>query len=136
MMAPEIYQQARADAPIHVQLWQFRGNERGRGEGSVLATAWVVRIFRDRDRALYLGKRVTFRVPVIHRSGPNGPELSGTIYHDWDRMGRAHWLEAFMESVDGDLELVRSQVAAIRRPTLRPVCGPDETGYLCTGNVP
>ncbi len=135
-MAPQVYEQARANAPIHVQLWQFRGTDQARDEGSVLATTRVVRIFRDRDHALYLGKRIKFRVPVIHRSGPGGPELGGTIYHDWDRMGRAHWLEAFMQSVDGEIELVRSQIAAIRHPTRYPVCGPDQKGFLCTGNLP
>jgi hypothetical protein len=136
MMAPQVYEEARANAPIHVQLWQFRGQARTPDEGSVLAVGWVVRVFRDDDRALFLGKRIRFRVPVIHPSGPNGPELSGTIHHDWDRLGRAHWLEAFMETEDGKLELVRSQIAAIRHPTLRPVCGPDQQGFLCVGNVP
>ncbi len=136
MMSPQVYEEARADAPIHLQLWQFHGAGRRPDGGSVLAAAWVVRIFRDRDRVLHLGQRITFRVPVIHAYGPGGPELSGRIYHDWDRLGRARWLEAFMESADGQFELVLSQIAAIRRPTMRPVCGPDEKGFLCAGNVP
>jgi hypothetical protein len=136
MMAPQVYEEARANAPIHVQLWQFRGPNRSYDAGSVLAIGRVMRVFRDRDHAVYLGKRIAFHVPVIRPSGPGGPVLGGEIYHDWDRLGRAHWLEAFMQSYDGKIELVRSQIVAIRHPTRRPVCGPDEKGFLCAGNVP
>jgi hypothetical protein len=135
MMAPHVYEEARATAPIHVQLWQARARSKPDG-GSVLLVARVVRVFRDRDHAVHLGKRVAFHVPIIHRSGPDGPSLGGTIYHDWDRLALAHWLEAFMESADGKVELVLSQIAAIRHPTRRPVCGPDQKGFLCEGNLP
>jgi hypothetical protein len=134
MMPPYVYEEARATAPMHVQLWQFNGMDRWRGDASVLASGWVVRIFRDADRALHLGKRVTFRVPVIsmHQSGDRTP--SGDISHDWSRMGRAHWLEAFLQCSDGEFELVLSQIVAIRHPTMRPVCGPDDKGFLASGN--
>jgi hypothetical protein len=135
MMAPHVYEQARANAPIHVQLWQFGGANRQRRGASVRADVRVVRIFRDRDHALRLGQRISFSVPVRSSSGSEGRVLSGTIYHDWDEMGRVHWLEAFMESSDGQIELVRSQIVAIRHPTLHPVCGPDEKGFLCAGNL-
>jgi hypothetical protein len=135
MMAPHVYEEARANAPIHVQLWRPRGGETLPRGASVRTTAWVIRIFRDRDHAVGLGRRISFDVPVMHPIGSNGPELSGTIYHDWNRLGRAHWLEAFMERSEGGLELVHSQIAAIRHPTLRPVCGPDARGFLCEGNL-
>ncbi len=135
MMAPHVYEEARATAPIHVQLWQWRGAPAPPAGRSVLMVARVVRIFRDRSRALRIGQRVAFRVPIIQPSGPGGPELSGTIRHNWDRLGRAHWLEAFMQSENGEIELVHSQIVAIRRPTLRPVCGADTKGFLCAGNA-
>ena len=134
-MAPFVYEQARARAPIHVQLWQAAGLKHPPRGASVRATARVVRIFRDRDRALHLGKRISFRVSVTQPRASGGPDLSGEIYHDWDRLGRAHWLEAFMESSEDGFELVRSQIVAIRHPTRRPVCGPEEKGFLCAGNV-
>jgi hypothetical protein len=95
----------------------------------------VVRVFRDRKRQVHWGQRVRFNVPVINRERTTAPELSGTIYHDWDRMGRARWLEVFLEYWEGEIHLVRSQVTAIRHPTARPVCGPDVEGFICTGNV-
>jgi hypothetical protein len=136
MMAPHVYEQARANAPIHVQLWQRSGlSARPRGS-SVQVIARVVRIFRDRDHAVHVGQQIRFHVPIIAPVGPGGPTLGGTIHHDWDRLSRQPWLEAFMESSGGQLELVFSQIAAIRHPTWHPVCGPDEKGFLCAGNVP
>ncbi|MFN8574075.1 MAG: hypothetical protein U0132_18605 [Gemmatimonadaceae bacterium] len=136
MMAPQVYEDARANAPIHIQIWKWRGTDRTPRGGSALLIARVVRIFRDRDHALRLGRRVSVRVPIIHDTGSSGPMLSGTINHDWDRLSQANWFEAFMES-DGDhFELTLSQIAAIRGPTLRPICGPDQKGFLCEGNFP
>jgi hypothetical protein len=60
--------------------------------------------------------------------------LSGELFHDAELMRRARWLEAFLALWKGEIELVRSQVIAIRHPTLRPVCGPDAKGYLPSGD--
>jgi hypothetical protein len=49
-------------------------------------------------------------------------------------MGRARWLEVFLESWNGEIHLMRSQVIAIRHLTVRPVCGPDAKGFICPGN--
>ena len=54
--------------------------------------------------------------------------------HDWGSMGRARWLEVFLESWNGEIHLMRSQVIAIRHLTVRPVCGPDAKGFICPGN--
>lgn len=135
MMAPHVYEDARANAPIHVQLWQVGGAHARREGASVRTHARVVRIFRDREHVLHWGQRISFQVPVMSANRSDGPELSGTIYHDWSEMGRVHWLEAFMESFSGDIELVRSQVVAIRHPTLHPVVGRDAKGFLPPGNL-
>lgn len=133
MMAPEVYEEARRTASMHVQLWRAGPTRRERHAGSVRVDGRIVRIFRDRDRILHWGQRVTFVVPVIDRERTAAPTLSGTIYHDWDWMGRARWLEAFLESWQGEMQLVHSQILALRHPTLRPVCGPEATGTLCSG---
>lgn len=135
MMSPEVYEEARANAPMHVQLLRIDGTHRSGHTSSARISGRIVRIFRDQDRALHLGQRLSFDVPVIDRSrsGPLTP--SGTIYHDGERLGRARWLEAFLESWHGEIQLVHSQVLAIRHPTLRPVCGPEVKGFLCPGNL-
>jgi hypothetical protein len=135
MMGPYVYEEARAEAPIHVQIWCARRARRDVGEASVRVHGWIVRVFRDRERQVRWGRRVSFTVPVINRERTGSPELSGTIFHDWERMGRARWLEAFLECWEGDMQLVRSQVLAIRHPTRHPVCGPDVKGFICPGNI-
>jgi len=133
MMGPYVYEAARADAPIHVQILRVGSTPRGAHSDSVRVHGRVVRIFRDREDVLHWWQRVSFLIPVIDRERTGSPELSGTIYHDWEWMGRARWFEVFLESWNGEIHLVRSQVIAIRHPTVQPVCGPDAKGFLCEG---
>ena len=134
MMGPYVYEEARADAPIHIQIRRFGSANRSAGDDSVRVHGRVVRIFRDRERVLHWWQSLSFFIPVINRERTGSPELSGTIHHDWEWMGRARWLEVFLESWNGEIHLVRSQVLAIRHPTRRPVCGPDAKGFICPGN--
>jgi len=133
MMAPFVYERARAEASMHVQIWRphpassFRAGPVGRIDGR------VVRIFRDRGSALHWGQRVSFMVPTIDRKA--SPSPSGVIRHAWDRIGPARFLEAFLEAWEGQIRLVHSQVAPIRRPTVRPICSPDQAGFLFDGNA-
>lgn len=132
MMAPEVYEAARARAPIHVQLWhsgRTRLGRSGRIEGR------VVRVFRDHDHRLHWGARVSFGVPMIDRNSSEPPAPSGIIYLDAEWLCRTRWLEAFLEYWDGQFQLIHSQVCPIRHPTLEPVCGPGVKGFVCEGNV-
>ncbi|MGH7584119.1 MAG: hypothetical protein ACREL5_12920 [Gemmatimonadales bacterium] len=132
MMAPEVYQEARAGAPMHVQIWRTGSPDAtraGRIDGR------VVRIFRDHDRQLRWGQRIAFHVPVIDRASRDAPTAGGTIYLDGDHLVRTRWFEAFLASWDGVIHLVHSQICPIRHPTRRPVCGADAKGFLCEGNL-
>jgi hypothetical protein len=134
MMAPEVYERARADAPLHIQVWRARTQSSPPSVDVVRINGRVVRIFRNHGGVLRWGQKITFTVPII---GPNrGPPMpSGNIRHAWERIGPSRYLEAFLEAWDGELHLVRSQVAPIRRPSLRPVCGPSVKGFVCPGNL-
>ncbi|MBS0221243.1 MAG: hypothetical protein JSR91_10925 [Proteobacteria bacterium] len=135
MMAPFVYEEARTEAPMHVQIWRpwlhspHNETRIGRIDGR------VVRIFRDRGRQLRWGQSVSFPVSIIDRKAQSPPTMSGEIYHDWERIGPARFLEAFLEAWNGKIELVYSQIAPIRYPTLHPVCGPDQKGFVCLGNL-
>ena len=131
-MAPEVYQQARANAPMHVQLWHTSRRTLGR---SGRIEGRVVRVFRDQDHRLHWGKRVSFSVPMSDRHSSEPPTPSGTIYLDPEWLCRTRWLEAFLEYWDGEFQLVHSQVCPIRRPTRVPVCGVDVKGFVCEGNA-
>ena len=133
MMAPHIYEQARRNAPIHVQIWRPRIRLERRDANAARVNGRVVRIFRDDERALRWGQRISFTVPVIDRVSQPAP--SGTIFHAWEMIGPARFLEAFLESWNGEIHLVYSQLAPIRRPTLVPVCDPSQEGFLCRGNI-
>jgi hypothetical protein len=135
MMAPEAYAHFRRIAPMHVQIWRARPSLRAPHGSVVSVEGRIVRIFRDRDRLLHWGQPITFQVPVIDPGARSAPMLSGTIYHDWNRLGRARWLEAFLDSWQGKLQLVYSQVLPLRHPTWRPVCGPDARETLCAGTL-
>ena len=125
MMAPFVYEEARAQAAIHVQL-RHSGRLPSRTNAACLrVTGRVVRIFRDRDSALSWGQKVTFLVPIINPTAISPPMVGGTIHHPWERIGPSQYLETFLETWDGAFHLVHSQIVPIRRPTLHPVCGPD-----------
>ena len=133
MMSPHAYENARANAPFHIQLWRFNRNDPQKNSGSLLVTGRIVRIFRNPAGFLHWGQRVSFAIPVIDRK--QVPMTGGTIYHSRERIGPACYLEAFLESWEGQINLVYSQVAAISHPTLRPVCDAGQRGFLCVGNI-
>jgi hypothetical protein len=136
MMAPEVYERARADAPIHVQVWRPRVETSPPRANHVRIDGRVVRLFRNHGGVLHWGQRVSFSVSVRSPNAPpEAPMLGGEIRHAWERIGPARYLEAFLQSWDGKIELVHSQVAPIRHPTLRPVCDHTVHGFVCPGNV-
>jgi hypothetical protein len=135
MMAPHVYEQARANASIHVQIWRSCIDSSPRNTDSLRINGRVIRIFRNRGRVLHWGQKVSFTIPIINPIEASTPMLSGDIHHAWERIGPARYLEAFLESWKGEIHLVRSQVAPIRRPTLHPVCGPTVKGFVCQGNL-
>ncbi|HZQ39582.1 MAG TPA: hypothetical protein VFA87_02275 [Rhizomicrobium sp.] len=132
MMAPFIYEEARANAPLHAQLFRYPLAEVPAGATSIRATGRVLRIFRNQTGSLHLGQKISFSIPIINRSGPPAPD--GTIRHDPHRLAQARFWEVFLEYWEGEFGLVRSQLAPIRYPSWRPVCGPDIKGFLCEGN--
>jgi hypothetical protein len=136
MMAPEVYEEARAEAPLHVQIWRPRVQSSPPSINVVRINGRVVRIFRNHGGVLRWGQRVTFIVSVTSPNAePRRPMPSGEIHHAWERIGPSRYLEVFLEAWDGEIHLVRSQIAPIRRPSLHPICGPEVKGFVCPGNI-
>jgi hypothetical protein len=131
MMAPEVYERARADAPIHIQIWRRKILWLPYQNPSVRIHGRVVRIFRDRDGVVHWGQKIELTVAIANRmlAMPGGG-----ISHHWDSIGPGRWFEAFVETRSGYFHLVHSQIAAIRHPTLHSVCAGQE-GFLCQGNL-
>lgn len=135
MMAPEVYEQARANAPMHVQIWRPCIEPSPQNTPFIRINGRVVRIFQNRGGVLHWGQKISFTVSVISSRAAPIPMPSGDIHHRWERIGPVRFLEAFLEAWGGEIQLVHSQVAPIRYPTLRPVCDPNDKGFLCQGNL-
>jgi len=131
MMAPEIYEQARTNAPIHIQMWRGRIAWLPYRNPSVRVRGRVVRIFRDQYGLVRWGQNIEFTVAIASQSCAIP---GGGISHHWENIGPARWFEAFLEMRSGYFHLVHSQIAKIRRPTLQPVCA-GQKGFLCEGNL-
>jgi hypothetical protein len=135
MKPPYAYEDARRTAPIHAQVRVLSMKRQPHADGSARILALVVRVFRDDVGALWFAKPIRFSVPIIPSDAETEIMLGGTIRHDWHWIRRAKWLEVFLCCSNGRIELVESQLAPIRRPTLHPVCGLDQKGFCCTGNI-
>ena len=132
MMAPFVYEQARANAPLHVQLYRYDMTRVPDNATCLRATCRVLRIFRNQGGSLHFGQKIGFTIPIINRGG--SPVLDGTIRLDWFHLFQARFWEAFLEYWDGGFHLVHSQIAPIQRPGWHPICGPETKGFLCPGN--
>jgi hypothetical protein len=134
MMSPRAYEDARRLAPVHAQVWVGGARPSERDPASVKVRGRVVRVFRDETHRLRFGERVSFSVPLM--GAPGGPRMaSAEIRHSWAHLGASAWWEVFLRPVADGFELALSQVAPIRRPTWRPVCGPQVEGVCCPGNL-
>ncbi len=134
MMPPWVYQYARAEASVHVQLRCEAVGPLVGPERIMRIRGQIERIFRDRTGTLRCGQRIAFTVPVSNPFAEADQTPSGTIYHNPDRLCRARWLEGFFEW-DGELHLIHSQITPILGPTGEPVCRPEDESFLCAGNV-
>ncbi|MGP6156200.1 MAG: hypothetical protein ACLPYS_01460 [Vulcanimicrobiaceae bacterium] len=133
MLPPAAYEEARRTAPIHVQVRVSRLLGSPDASGCTVEGR-LVRIFRDDSRLMRVGRGVRFNVPTHgKRDGP--PLLDGTIYHSWERLTSSKFFEVFLCPSNGGVELVRSQLAPVRRPTRQAVCGPETQGFCCPGNL-
>lgn len=131
MMSPDTYRSFRVEAPIHVQL--RRSTIAPPGGSHLLIEGRVWRIFRDDSHHLFPGRRIGFSVPMRDRD--EAPAPGGTIYHSWEHLGRARWVEAFLNHYQDGFHLIYSQIAGIRGPTWAPVCDPNAPGFCCEGNL-
>lgn len=132
MMPPWAFKAARDEASMHIQV-RALNNSAERQAGKVRTR--VVRVFRDKRNDVYLGKLLEFRVPVISPSCCSLAQLGGPIELHGTNLAASRWLEGFFELSEGKLHLVRSQIAPIRRPTLRPVYPLEIEGFVFPGNL-
>lgn len=138
-IAPEYFQKARAEAPIHLQVKL----ERLPDNADSTAGGKIVRIFRDDAHRLRRGERIYFRIrwndPNRDRGARNEPPMPGgqRFALDIAWLRAACVLEAYLtpawrdgrEDPEGGFEVVRDQVTALRRATAVPANPADRVGY-------
>ena len=138
-IAPEYFQEARAEAPIHIQLKL----ERLPGKTDSSAGGKIVRIFRDDAHRLKRGERIYFRISWNDSNRASGardePPMPGgqrfALDITWLRAAR--FLEAYLtpawrdgrEDPAGGFEVLRDQVTALHRATAEPANPADREGY-------
>lgn len=138
-IAPEYFQQARAEAPIHLQL---RLEKRPDHADSSVGGK-IVRIFRDDAQRLRRGERIRFDIRWNDSDRARGardepPVLGGQRFAlDIAWLKAARYLEAYLTPAwrdgradsAGGFDVVRDQVTALRHTTATPVNPPDREGY-------
>ena len=139
-VAPQYWQQARARAPIHVQIRLDKRPDPAEEDPFVAGP--LVRIFRDTTGQLRLGGVVSFPVNWEDRSREPDPDRpirigkqSFPIDITWLRA--AAFLEAYLEPAGGGLHVVWDQVTPLARATRRPVnpAGGEAYGVLTPDDV-
>jgi len=138
-IAPEYFQEARATAPIHLQLrLEKRPDNRDSSAGGK-----IVRIFRDDAHLLRRGERLFFRISwsdgarrdAARDQTPMPGRQRFALDIAW--LEAARFLEAYLapawrdgrKDPRGGFEVVRDQVTALRRATTEPVNPADREGY-------
>ena len=138
-IAPEYFREARAEAPIHIQVKL----ERLPDNADSSAGGKIVRIFRDDAHRLERGERISFRIRWNDSACDSGardePPMPGgqrfALDITWLRAAR--FLEAYLmpawrdgrEDPRGGFEVVRDQVTALRCATAAPANPADREGY-------
>lgn len=118
MMAPEVYQEARAEAPYHVQVAIDDVSVPDETPDDCTVRGKVVRIFRDAPGKLMDGASLTFPIACI-RDG-DSPFVGGTIWTQVEDLSRARFIEVYLVDRDGGLDTALWQSRIIEEPTDTP----------------
>jgi hypothetical protein len=94
LMPPEVYRNARAEAPYHVQVAITKVDAPRKGPGDCGVEGQVLRIFKNATGRLANDMIVGFTV-ACHREGEVVP-IGGTIWLDTDALEKADYMEVYL----------------------------------------
>ena len=92
---PSAYKKARAAAPYHLQIAVDRVTPPAATPGPCRVAGKIVRIFRDRPRALRRGAAIQFNVSCLREGDPR--RKGGARYTYVDALKEARFLEAYLD---------------------------------------
>ena len=119
VMPPEVYQKARADAPLHVQVAISDVALPEATPSSCIVSGTVVRIFRDTAGALSVGDTVEFPVPCS-RAEDRVP-IGGVLWTNADALAGARFIEAYLTGSAPSLDVALYQSQIITAPSDAPI---------------
>jgi hypothetical protein len=94
LMPPEVYREARAKAPFHVQIAVTKVDAPRVGPGTCSVEGQVLEIFKNETGKLANDMTVGFDV-ACRRQGEQVP-LGGTIWLDTDALEKADFMEVYL----------------------------------------
>ncbi len=117
-LPPYAYEEARREAPYHLQVAVERVAPPASTPGFCDVTGKIVTLFRDKSGALALGQAIGFKMACIRET--DDTPLSGTIYTDLTQLTQAKYIEAYLADQDGGLKVALSQALIIEAPSSTP----------------
>jgi hypothetical protein len=119
VMPPWVYEKARNEAMVHVQVRVLSVNGPAKTPGECAITSEVVRIFRDKPATLRQGARLAFTISC--RRPGDQVVVGGTLWTDYDSLLRAQYLEVFLNREEQRYRVALWQSQIIEVPTTEPV---------------
>lgn len=118
MMPPWVYEEARAEAPYHVQIAIEAVKAPAKTPGNCEVSGKVVRIFRDTAGTLSDDQHVTFPIACIRSDSEvyPGPAIWTSIKDLVD----ASYIEVYLVDGDNGLEPAKWQSRIIEEPSSEP----------------
>ncbi len=118
-LPPYVYEEARRNAPYHLQVAISDVAPPAETPGYCRVTGKIVTLFRDRTGKFALGQTIEFLLACMRKS--DEPLIGGTIYTYLDSLAQAKYIEAYLTEQDRRLEVARSQSLIIEAPSSAPL---------------
>ena len=118
VMPPWVYQEARAQAPYHIQVAIDDVTVPAKTPGDCQVSGKVVEIFRDTSGKLSNDQSIVFPVACIDSDDRAFP--GGTIWTNVDKLKNAHFIEVYLVDTDNGFDTAKWQSRIIDKPSPEP----------------
>ena len=127
MAPPELYEEARRNAPMHAQLKVVTVLFPRSPRGLCVVKGTIVEVFRDRQDQLSVGDNLILRISCSQKNA-KPPPPSDTLWTCLSRLSKGRYLEVFLNS---GKTIPMDQAYVIGEPSSLPRCEPESRGPKC-----